>query len=134
MTRVEYAAAVGFTLVWLGAWLTLTGLVPLIGRLPLSLYHLYGAAAALGWLMGNIFVPRMRRVAATLERWPFLLLYVLGPPSVICLLRSLAPWERQRAAPLVPVFATVVYVIFFLVPVSFRRMQQPPRRPRIGGR
>lgn len=134
MTRAEHVAAVVFTLVWLVAWLTLANLVPLIGRLPLSLYQLYGVAAALGWLAGNVFVPRMRHVAPELKRWPFVLLYLLGPPSILGLLRALAPWEAQRAAPLVPVFATLVYGIFFLVPVSFRRMQKPPRRPRIGGR
>ena len=134
MTRAEYVAAVVFTLGWLVAWLTLTNLVPLIGRLSLTLYQLYGVAATLGWLTGNLFVSRMRYVDPELKRWPFVLLYLLGPPSVIGLVRALAPWEAQRAAPLVPVFATLVYVIFFLVPVSFRRMQKPPRRPQIGGR
>lgn len=100
----------------------------LAGLLEVGLYVLYGLAAFLGWLAGNVYVTRSRRLGVR----GLLMLYLAGPPSAVALLRLLASPESQRAAPLVPIYALAVYAIFFLLPVSFRGMQDPPRRPRIG--
>ena len=50
-----------------------------------------------------------------------LLIYLLGPPSVIYLLRTMAPAKEQGAAPLAGIWAFAVLAIFFMVPVSLRR-------------
>ncbi len=89
------------------------------GLLDLSLYGLYSTGAALGWLAGNIFVARQRRLEGGTRG--LLALYCLGPLAVVVLLRSFASQVQQDAAPLVPLYGVVVYWIFFLVPVSFRR-------------
>jgi hypothetical protein len=68
-------------------------------------------------------VYRRRRAAPAVVRW-LLMLYLFGPPSILYLLRALAPHPQQAAAPLVPLYAFLVFAIFFLVPVSF------PPRPR----
>lgn len=45
------------------------------------------------------------------------ILYFFGPPSLVYLLRALAPPEHQQAAPLAPLWAFGVYGVFFLVPI-----------------
>jgi len=115
-----------FSACWLIDLLCLVGFVRLPdGALPLSLYAYYGTAAALGWLAGNVFVVRRRglrkrlaaRTAAQAARH-LLVIYLLGPPSVLYFLRALAPLEVRAAAPLVPLWAFFVYGVFFLVPVT----------------
>ena len=61
----------------------------------------------------------------------FLLIYLLGPPSVTSLLWALTPAEVQDAAPLVPILAMAVYSIFFLVPITLKP-KLPPRRGKRG--
>ncbi len=104
------------------------GWLPVAGFLSVGLYALYGIAAFLGWLAGNVYVARSRRG----HKRALLMLYLAGPSSVVALLRAMATRELQDAAPLAPLYALMVYGIFFLLPVSFRGMQDPPRRPRIG--
>ena len=50
----------------------------------------------------------------------FLLIYYLGPPAILGLLRSMAPWADQHAAPFVPLYAFGVFSILFLVPVTMK--------------
>jgi len=118
-----------FSALWIVALLELFGLLPLAAGWPLSLYGLYGFGAFLGWVSGNVWVHRRRRVPRRTARW-LLMIYFFGPPSLLYLARALAPAEYREAAPLVPIYAFAVYAIFFLVPVSFAPR---PRRPMEGG-
>lgn len=93
------------------------GVISLAGHLPLSLYGLYSTAAASGWLFGNVYNHRRRRLPTPLKRRA-LLLYYLGPPGMVYLLRALAPVREQLEAPLVPLYSLGVYTVFFLVPVT----------------
>jgi hypothetical protein len=49
-----------------------------------------------------------------------LLVYLLGPPSLLYILRSMDLITSQAMVPLAPVFATGVFAILFLVPVTLR--------------
>ena len=109
-----------FVVAWCLALLSVAAGLPLAGQAPLSLYQLYGIAAAAGWLGGNVYVQRVRRLPPAIRR-RVLLIYLLGPPSVIYLLRTMAPAAEQAAVPLAGVWAFGVIVLFFLVPVSLRR-------------
>ncbi len=91
----------------------------LAGSLPLSLYGLYSIAAALGWVFGNVYVSRSRGAEAPLHG-KLRTVYLLGPPSIVYLLRTMAPAEQQALAPLVPVYGLGVYAILFFVPVVLR--------------
>ncbi|MEM7482542.1 MAG: hypothetical protein AAF481_15305 [Acidobacteriota bacterium] len=124
MTRIEQTVFLLLLAVWLVALLHLFGWIPLVGTVDLSLYGLYSTAVATGWVAGNIYVRRVRGMARELRRW-FLAAYLACPPGVLILLRSLAPQETQAAAPLVPLLVMGVYSIFFLVPVSLRRVGVP---------
>lgn len=130
MTAFERSMLSLFSALWIVALLELFGLLPLAGGWPLSLYGLYGFGAFLGWIAGNVWVHRRRRVGRRLGRW-LLMVYFFGPPSILYLVRALAPAEYREAAPLVPIYAFAVYAIFFLVPVSFAPR---PRRPLDGWR
>lgn len=106
--------------IWLLAILTATGLLPLAGALPLDLYSFYSFASVCGWIAGNVFVRRRRRIGVSQRRW-LTSAYLIAPPSLFFLLRTLATVEAQRSAPLVPAYALVVYLIFFLVPVTLKQ-------------
>ncbi|MDX1645332.1 MAG: hypothetical protein R3244_13340 [Thermoanaerobaculia bacterium] len=112
-----------------GCWsiglLAYLGLLPLAGALDLDLQVLFAAAAAVGWLSGNVYVQRSRGVARV-ERGRLILIYLLGPPGALFLIRSLASVEHQAAAPLASVYAFGVYAVLFLVPVSLRRAFRSP--------
>jgi hypothetical protein len=116
---LEGAIALLFALCWLTFFLHLGGLITLTDRLSLSLYPYYSTASAVGWLAGIIYVQRTRRLTGPPRRRAFLLSF-FGPPSLLFLLRAMAPAVDQRSAPLVPVWALGVFGIFFFVPVSFR--------------
>ena len=118
MSPVERSLVGFFTACWGVVVLDLAGLLPLYGRVELSLYALYSTAAAFGWVAGNVWVHR-RRGASPLLRRRLLFLWLLGPPALVTLLRAMAPIARQFEAPLAAVWAFGVYGIFFLVPVSF---------------
>ena len=109
-----------FVVVWCLALLLVAAGLPLAGLAPLSLYQLYGLAAAAGWLGGNLYVHRARKLPRVIRK-RVLLIYLLGPPSVIYLVRTMAPAAEQAAAPLAGLWAFGVLAIFFLVPVSLRR-------------
>jgi len=108
-----------FLAAWTVALAAMLGLLPTAGLLNLSFYQLYGVAAFLGWLSGNVFVQRSRRAPRPL-RSRLLLIYLLGPPALIYLLRSFAESVVQAQAPLAAVYACGVYFIFFLVPVTLK--------------
>ncbi|MGH9361843.1 MAG: hypothetical protein ACRD2T_07985 [Thermoanaerobaculia bacterium] len=119
LKRLELVSLALFLACWTVDVLSLLGLVPLADRFPLSLYGLYGLAAALGWLVGNLYVQRARGFPPPLRR-RFLLIYSSAPLGILFLLRAMAPAAEQQAAPLVPLYALGVYAIFFLVPVTLR--------------
>lgn len=108
-----------FLACWALSVLTFTGVVKFAGSLPLSLYGYYSVAVALGWGFGIIYVRRTWGLPAPIRR-RFLLIYYLGPPAILGLLRSMAPLEAQRAAPFVPLYALGVFSILFLVPVTMK--------------
>lgn len=116
-----------FTLCWLLALVILAVGRSLDSALPVSLYHLYGLGVFGGWLSGNVYVQRTAKVERG-GRFKTLLGYLLGPPGLLFLTHGLSSYESQARVPLAPVYAFGVYVIFFMVPVSFRRMAEPRDR------
>lgn len=127
MSRVEPILFGLFFASWGLAVLYMVGIVPLPESLELSLYGLYSIAAVSGWIAGNIYVQRARHLPRELKR-RFFLLYLVGPPGLLYLLRAMAPAREQRAAPLVPLYAWAVFAVFFLVPLTFRvKRATPPR-------
>jgi hypothetical protein len=116
VSRLEPVLLAFFLATWVVDLLAVLGVVDLRGSLDLALYPLYSAAAAAGWLAGTVFMVRALRVPRPFRR-TVLLMYFLGPPGVLFLLRSMAPVEAQRAAPLVPLYSFGVFTVFFLVPL-----------------
>ncbi|MDA8019877.1 MAG: hypothetical protein MPN21_20745 [Thermoanaerobaculia bacterium] len=110
-----------FSGAWALAVLLGLGILPAAGALSLDLYGFYSFAAALGWVAGNVYVARLRRHGRT-ARKRLLFAYFLGPPSLLYVIRSLAPRAAQQAAPFVPIYAFCVFGIFFLVPVTLRHV------------
>lgn len=108
-----------FLACWALSVLSFTRVVWLAGSVPLSLYGYYSVAVALGWGFGIIYVRRTWGLPAPIRR-RFLLIYYLGPPAILGLLRSMAPLEDQRAAPVVPLYAFGVFSVLFLVPVTMK--------------
>jgi len=110
---------------WSIVLLQIVGVMSMAGTLDLGLQGLYSTAVALGWLAGNAYVQRGRGLPRELRR-RLLLIYLLGPPALLALLRSMASVEAQRAAPIVPLYASVVFAILFLVPVSLKGAFRSP--------
>ena len=113
-----------FLAIWTVALAALVGLLPTAGLWDLSLYQLYGVAAFLGWLAGNVYVHRTRQLPKPLRR-RVLLVYLFGPPGILYLLWSLAPMESQALAPFASIYACGVFFVLFLVPVTLRGAAQP---------
>lgn len=130
MTTLERGLLALFGFCWLLTVAHLFGQLPLAGRYDLSLYAYYALAAAMGWLAGNVWMARRRRVDRRLAT-RLLIFYLFAPPSALYLLHAAASLESRRVAPLAAVWALGVYVVFFLVPVTLKP-KSPPRRPRIG--
>ncbi len=121
-------ALLGFFFVcWLAALASFVGLLPIAGLLDIGLYQYYGLASFLGWLTGNVYLQRARRVPKPLER-RLMLIYLLGTPGFLYLVRALAPLTTQAIAPLAPLYASGVFAIFFLVPVTLKGSFGPPGR------
>ena len=129
MARLEIAVVGFFFACWIVVLLSLAGLVPLAGHLPLSLYAYYSLAAGLGWISGNVYVVRRRSLEGAQRRRAFVL-YFIGPLGLTSLLRAMAPASAQAVAPFVPLYAVGVFTIFFLVPLILK--PPTPRLPRIG--
>jgi hypothetical protein len=108
-----------FLAVWTVALAALVGWLPAEGLLDLTLYQLYGIAAALGWLAGNLYVNRAHMYPKPLRR-RLLLVYLLGPPGILYLVRSLASFPLQAQAPFASIYACGVFFILFLVPVTLK--------------
>lgn len=117
MTRTAALLAGLFLACWAVVLLHRLGLVELAGSLPLALYPLYSLAAALGWAAGITYA-RLRRGTEGLLRRRLFLIFLVGPPGLLFLLRAMAPVAHQQAAPLVPLFAFGVYAALFAVPVK----------------
>lgn len=126
----------GMLLFFLACWLLfcLHGLsgYPLAGAIRLNLFHLFGLAASGGWLLGNLEVNRERRLERTAPdplprstRRRLFFLNLLAPAGVLFLIWSLAPDALRLAAPMAPIYAAGIFVLFFLVPVSLKRVFAP---------
>lgn len=108
-----------FLACWALSVLSFTRVVGFAGSLPLSLYSYYSVAVALGWAFGILYVRRTWGLPAPIRR-RFLLIYYLGPPAILGLLRSMGTAQDQRDAPFVPLYAFGVFSILFLVPVTMK--------------
>jgi hypothetical protein len=117
--RLEVILLGLFLACWALSLLSFTRIVSLAGSLPLSLYNYYAVAVALGWGFGILYVRRTWGLPPPVRR-RLLLIYYLGPPAILGILRSMAPWADQRAAPFVPLWAFGVFSILFLVPVTMK--------------
>ncbi len=115
-----------FTLCWLLALVVFAVGRSLDSPLPLNLYHLYGLAVFGGWLSGNVYVQRTAKVPRS-RRSRTLFVYLFGPPGLLFLTHGLSAYASQSRVPLAPIYALGIYVVFFMVPVSFRRMLGEPR-------
>lgn len=120
MKRLEAPLFGLFFACWLLAVLHHLGLVPPFAQLDLSLYQLYAVAAVLGWVSGNVYVQRRRRLPPD-HRKRAAALWLIGPQGIPALLRALAPVESQALAPAVPLYALGVGAVFFCVPLVFGR-------------
>lgn len=118
MTRIELPLFGLFFACWLAAVLHNLGLVGVSAGLDLSLYQVYAVAAVLGWLSGNVYVHRRKRLPKE-HRKRAAALWLMGPQGVPALLRAMAPVEAQAAAPAVPLYALGVGAVFFCVPLVF---------------
>lgn len=123
MKRLEPVLLGLFLACWFVDLLVLLRVVRLAGMLPMTLYGLYTVAVAFGWLFGNIYVRRRRGLPPTIRRRVFIL-YFLGPPGILYLLRYMTPIELQRMAPFVPLYAFCVFAILFLVPVTMLKLPE----------
>lgn len=110
---------------WLIGLLAYLRLLPLAGSFDLELMAFFAAAAALGWVMGNVYVQRSRPFNRAARR-RLVLVYLLGPPGLLFLVRAMASDTVQAAAPLAPIYALFVYSVLFLVPVSLRSAFRTP--------
>ena len=122
--RLELGLVALFFVSWLVGLLQYFGWLPVSGSFSLGLRGLFAFAAALGWVAGNVYVHRSRGLPRLLRR-RLVLIYLFGPPGLLFLLRSLAPKALLAAAPLASLYATLVFSIFFLVPVSLKGAFRP---------
>jgi glycine cleavage system H protein len=68
------------------------------------------------WTAGHVYLVRARGIPPPLRRRIFLV-YFLGPPGLLYLLRAMASLEVHRSAPFVPFYSFGVWSVFFLVQV-----------------
>ena len=92
----------------------------LAGLSPIALYPLYAAASIGGWGLGNLFIARTRGGGRGLRKL-LLPLYLLAPPGVLFALWATAGKELQVGIPLAPVYASGIYAVLFLVPLTLAR-------------
>jgi hypothetical protein len=121
VSRLEPILVGLFGASWLVGLACALGFVPSWPGHSLSHYGLFGTAAALGWLAGNVYVRRARGRQRSSARL-FLVVYLFGPPGIVYFLWALGPGEARAAAPLIPIYSFLVFGVFFLVPVLL-----PPR-------
>ena len=130
VSRLEPILVALFLATWFVNLLDVVGAVELASGFNLALYPLYSLAAAMGWGAGLVYVTRAHRLPAELRRRVWMV-YFMGPPGILFLVRAMAALEVQRAAPLVPVYAWGVYAVFVLVQV--RWMPHPHLHRSAGG-
>lgn len=118
MKRLEIPLFGLFFACWLLAGAHGLGLFSLAETLRLGLYPLYTVAAALGWVSGNVYVWRRRRLPRD-QRRRAAALWLIGPQGIPALLRAMAPAADQAAAPAVPLYAFAVGAVLFTVPLLF---------------
>jgi hypothetical protein len=118
VTRLETVLFALSMACWLVDLLAVLRIITVAGSLPLGLYPLYSAAMSLGWFSGYLYERRRGDFPDPLRHRVFLL-YFLGPPGLIVLLRAMAPLAMQYAAPFVPLYAFGVFAVFFWVPIQF---------------
>lgn len=126
--RLELILVALFLACWSIVLLQMVGVLSMAGTLEMGLRGLYSTAVAVGWLAGNVYVHRSRGLPRELRR-RMLLIYLLGPPSLLALLRSMASLDAQLAAPIVPLYASIVFAILFLVPLSLKGAFRTPAEP-----
>lgn len=119
MKRSEIILLALFLACWLLEIAVFPGWIHFYGSLPLDLYPYYGVAMSLGWLFGLLCVNRTRDMDRTLTR-RFVLFYFVGPIGFLFLVRDMATFEAQRAAPFVPLWGLCVYAIFFITAIILR--------------
>jgi hypothetical protein len=112
---------------WSVSLVSLLGGRSLAGLTPVGLYALYGTASVLGWGLGNLYVARARGEARVIRR-VLLSLYLLAPPGVLFALWATARTQLQIGAPLAPVYASGIFGVLFLVPLTFARGGSANRR------
>jgi hypothetical protein len=120
MKRLFLVFVALFTACWVAAILGAVEVAPLSGTLDLGLYPLYSLAMVAGSAAGNLYAWRLPRLEGA-ERRRLLALCVAGPPGLVTMVRGMAPQVVQDAAPLVPVWAFLVFAVFFVVPLLVRR-------------
>lgn len=118
--RLELAILGTLLVCWLLFFALAVAGYPLAGTLRVGLYPLYGLAVFSGWLIGNLIVHRSKGRSPSFRR-RLILGFLLCPGGLFYLLWSLAPHPTREAAPFAPLYAAVIFGIFFLVPVSFRK-------------
>ncbi|HUP43133.1 MAG TPA: hypothetical protein VM599_07990 [Thermoanaerobaculia bacterium] len=119
-TRLELPLFGLFLACWVLALAHNLGLLSVATNLDLTLYQLYGVAAAVGWVAGNVYLQRRRSLPPE-HRRRALALWLVGPQGIPALLRAMAPLASQAAAPAVPLYAFGVGAVFFCVPLVFGR-------------
>ena len=125
--RVEIGILAFLMVCWVAFFALGAAGYPLAGVLPISLYQLYSLAVFSGWVVGNVIVARSSGRPRTVRR-KLLAGFLLCPGGLFYLLWALAPGGLRMAVPFAPLYAAIIFAIFFLVPVSFRRAFAPPRQ------
>lgn len=119
MKRAEIILLALFLACWLLEMVIFFGGLRVDGSFPLDLYPYYGVTMTLGWLFGLLCVNRTRDMERTPTR-RFVLFYFVGPIGFLFLLRDMATFEAQRAAPFVPLWGLCVFAIFFATAIILR--------------
>jgi len=122
VNRTETILGAFFLATWIVAGVYRAGWVGAPG-LRWDFYGQFAFAACWGWLVGNLYVLRLRTIPAEnrTKRRLFLPLYLVVPAGVVALVRSMEVEELRVAAPLVGWLALGIHALFFFVPVSLRR-------------
>jgi hypothetical protein len=117
--RLELVLLGFFIACWIVFFAVALSGYPLSGAIAMDLYQLYGIAALVGWLSGNIFVQRSQRWERR-SRQRVLLIFLLSPGGLYYLLWALGSELDRSGAPFAPLYAFAVSGILFLVPVTLR--------------
>jgi hypothetical protein len=118
--RTEAVVGGFFLACWIVALFYASDLVALPRPIPIDLYGLFTFSAAFGWVAGNLYVLRRRRLPAHLAR-RFRGLYLFVPAGLVALVRAMTTDSWRAAAPLGGLYALLVYAIFFGVPLLLSR-------------